>query len=157
MHVVGCVGIICWQFWLFAEQGRILMQHIEFKLRNLKIKSDQPQSLRFVLLISGNVTAKGGEGVRGRGRGPRESGLSSINTSFIRTYYPTGPGSPMHFIKASSWKRTLSYFWNQIVFKKSYLLVVLKYSARLGFKQWSTLPNVWSVLIINSCLISLYF
>lgn len=45
------------------------MRHIEFKLRNLKIKSDQPQSLRFVLLISGNVTAKGGEGVRGRGRG----------------------------------------------------------------------------------------
>ena len=80
------------------------MRHIEFKLRNLKIKSDQPQSLRFVLLISGNVTAKGGEGVRGRGRGrgPRESGLSSINTSFIRTYYPTGPGSPMHFTKASS-------------------------------------------------------
>lgn len=76
------------------------MRHIEFKLRNLKIKSDQPQSLRFVLLISGNVTAKGGEGVRGRG--PRESGLSSINTSFICTYYPTGPGSPMHFIKASS-------------------------------------------------------
>ena len=78
------------------------MRHIEFKLRNLKIKSDQPQSLRFVLLISGNVMAKGGEGVRGRGRGPRESGLSSINTSFIRPYYPTGPGSPMHFIKASS-------------------------------------------------------
>ena len=82
------------------------MRHIEFKLRNLKIKSDQPQSLRFVLLIGGNVTAKGGKGVRGRGRGrgrgPRESGLSSINTSFIRTYYPTGPGSPTHFIKASS-------------------------------------------------------
>lgn len=80
------------------------MRHIEFKLRNLKIKSDQPQNLRFVLLISKNVTAKGGEGVRGRGRGrgPRESGLSSINTSFIRTFYPTGPGSPMHFIKASS-------------------------------------------------------
>ena len=38
------------------------MRHIEFKLRNLKIKSDQPQSLRFVLLISGNVMAKGGEG-----------------------------------------------------------------------------------------------
>ena len=76
------------------------MRHIEFKLRNLKIKSDQPQSLRFVLLISGNVTTKGGEGVRGRG--PRESGLSSVNTSFIHPYYPTGPGSPMHFIKASS-------------------------------------------------------
>ena len=41
------------------------MRHIEFKLRNLKIKSDQPQSLRFVLLISGNVTAKGGEGAKG--------------------------------------------------------------------------------------------
>ena len=38
------------------------MRHIEFKLRNLKIKSDQPQNLRFVLLISKNVTAKGGEG-----------------------------------------------------------------------------------------------
>ena len=71
------------------------MRHIEFKLRNLKIRSDQPQSLRFVLLISGNVTAKGGEGAR-------KSGLSFINTSSIRPYYSTGPGSPMHFIKASS-------------------------------------------------------
>ena len=46
------------------------MRHIEFKLRNLKIKSDQPQSLRFVLLISGNVTAKGGEGEGAKGEWP---------------------------------------------------------------------------------------
>ena len=44
----------------------------------------------------------GGEGEGVRGRGSRESGLSSINTSFIRPYYPTGPGSPMHFTKAPS-------------------------------------------------------
>ena len=53
------------------------MRHIEFKLRNLKIKSDQPQNLRFVLLISKNVTAKGGEGGGGGGGGGGQGRVAS--------------------------------------------------------------------------------
>ena len=78
------------------------MRHIEFKLRNLKIKSDQPQSLRFVHLISGNVTAKGGEG-EGEGEGTKEE-WPLLYKHFLHSLSlpPTGPGSPMHFTKASS-------------------------------------------------------